>query len=96
MDALGTKFHFHDGNMTVQRTQDCTPILDLCKEQQATGNVGSSEMKLAARIPNVVIENYCNVNGVSFQEVMAPKSPHIKRMLNDPDLAGFRVWRGRV
>ena len=96
MQDLATKFHFYDGKMVVQRTQDCTPILEMCKTQQREGQTGSSDMKLAMRIPNVIIEQYCNLNNVSYAEVMANNSPHIKRMLNDPDLSGFRVWRGRV
>lgn len=92
---LATKFHFQDGNMVVQRTQDCTPILDLCKSQHNEGIHGSSDVKLAAKLPFVVIENYCNVNNVEFSEAM--RNPiHLKRMLNDPDLSGFRIWKGRV
>lgn len=92
---LATKFHLHDGKMTVQRSQDCTPILELCKAQHNEGITGSSEMRLAAKLPFVVIENYCNVNNVEFSEVM--NNPvHMKRMLNDPQLSGFRIWKGRV
>ena len=92
---LATRFHLHDGKMTVQRSQDCTPILDLCKTQHNEGIHGSSDMKLAAKLPFVVIENYCNVNDVDFAEAM--RNPiHLKRMLNDPDLSGFRIWKGRV
>lgn len=92
---LATKFHFQDGKMIVQRTQDCTSILENCKTQHNEGNHGSSDMKLAGKLPFVVIENYCNVNNVEFSEVM--RNPiHLKRMLNDPDLAGFRIWKGRV
>lgn len=92
---LATRFHLHDGNMTVQRTQDCTAILERCKAQHNEGIHGSSEMKLAAKLPFIVIENYCNTNNVDFAEAM--RNPvHIRRMLNDPDLAGFRIWKGRV
>ena len=92
---LATKFHFHDGKMTVERTQDCDPIAELCKAQQASGQVGSSDMKLAARIPYVMVEAYCNRHNVEFSEVM--QNPvHMKRMVNDPDLSAFRVWKGRV
>ena len=92
---LATKFHLHDGNMTVQRTQDCSPILELCKAQHNEGIHGSGDMKLAAKLPFVVVENYCNVNNVDFSEVM--NNPvHIRRMLNDTALSGFRIWKGRV
>ena len=92
---LSTKIHIHDGKVTFQRTQDCTPILERCKAQHNEGMTGSSDMRLAAKLPFVVIENYCNVNHVEFSEAI--NNPvHIKRMLNDPQLSGFRVWKGRV
>ncbi|QJP10458.1 hypothetical protein [Pseudomonas multiresinivorans] len=97
MDALDldTKFHFHDGKMTVERTQDCTPIAEFTKAKHNAGIYGDSEMKHAARIPYVMIEHYCNKHDITFHEWCANKE-HIKRMLNDPDLKAFRVWPGAV
>jgi hypothetical protein len=95
MIDLDTKFHFHDGNMTVQRTQDCTPIAERMKALHNGGHHGSSEMKHAASIPFVIIEDYCNKNNITFHECMSNKE-HMRRMLNDPDLSAFRVWKGKV
>ncbi|MFV3416135.1 hypothetical protein ACNFH8_28115 [Pseudomonas sp. NY15436] len=92
---LDTQFHFHDGKMTVQRTQDCTPIAEFTKTKHNAGMYGSSEMKHAASIPYVMIEKYCNDHGITFREWCVNKE-HIKRMLNDPDLKAFRVWPGAV
>lgn len=92
---LDTKFHFHDGNMTVQRSQDCTPIAERTKAMHNAGEHGTSDMKLAASLPFVMVEKYCNDNDIEFAEFMRNKE-HIKRMLNDPALSHFRVWKGRV
>ena len=92
---LETKFHFHDGSMTVERVQDCTPIAEYTKEKHNVGLHGSSEMKHAATLPFVIVEKYCNLNGIDFRECM-DNPEHIRRMLNDPDLQAFRVWKGRV
>lgn len=92
---LETKIHLHDGSMTVQRTQDCTPILNYAKEQHLSGAHGTSEMKHAASIPFVLVEQYCNLNNIEFHE-WSSNPVHLKRMLNDPDLAHFRIWPGRV
>ncbi len=92
---LDTKFHFHDGKMTVQRTQDCTPIAEFTKTKHNAGMYGSSEMKHAASIPYVIIEDYCNKYDITFHECMA-NPVHFRRMLNDPDLKAFRVWPGAV
>ncbi len=97
MDALdiGTKFHLHDGAMTVERSQDCTPIAEHTKMLQSHGFHGSSEMRHAAKIPYVIVEKYCNDNGILFSEFMQNKA-HIKRVLNDPSLSAFRIWPGKV
>jgi hypothetical protein len=92
---LETKFHFHDGNMSVERIQDCTAIAENIKRQKNEGRTGSKDMKLAASLPFVIVEQYCNLNNIEFSEFIGNKE-HIKRLLNDPDLKGFRVWEGRI
>lgn len=92
---LETRFHFHDGNMTVERIQDCDPIAEYAKAAHNQGHHGSSEMRHAAKIPNVLIEHYCNRHGITYHEWIA-NPEHIRRMLNDPDLAAFRIWKGKV
>ena len=93
---IGTRIHSNtDGTMTFERVQDCTPIAENAKAMQNAGMTGSSDMKLAARIPNVMIEKYCNDNNILYSEWCGNRD-HIKRMLNDPALAYFRVWRGAV
>ena len=92
---IGTKLHVHDGNVTFERIQDCTPIHEQTQALHKEGLHGSGEMKHAARLPYVLVEKYCNDNGILFSEFMSNKV-HVKRMLNDPSLAGFRVWKGQV
>lgn len=92
---LDTKFHFHDGAMTVQRSQDCTPIAEFAKRAHNEGRTGSGEMKHAAKIPYVMIEKYCNDHHILFSEFMANRE-HMKRVLNDPAMAHFRIWKGQV
>ena len=85
-----------DGNDLIEmKSVDVEPVLDEVKALQGAGAVGTGEMRHAAKVPGVVIENYCSRNGVSFQEFMQSVD-HIRRLLNDPDLSGFRVWQGRV
>lgn len=89
-----TKFHFIDGLMVVERGQDCTVLADHCKalhnETEQRGDV-----RLAARLPEVVVERYCNDNGITFGEFVGNPA-HIRRVCNDPALAAFRVWPGRI
>lgn len=92
---IGTKLHVHDGNVTFERFQDCTPIHEQTQALHKEGHHGSGEMRHAARLPYVIVEKYCNDNNITFSEFMSNKE-HVRRMLNDPSLSGFRVWRGHV
>jgi hypothetical protein len=93
--AVQTNFHKEDGNLIVENVQDCTPILEEAKRKHLEGEHGSSEMRHAAEFPFVLVQRYMNLHNITFREFMADKT-HIRRMLSDPDLAGFRIWQGRV
>lgn len=93
--SVATLIHEYDGKLTFQRVQDVEPILDFAHAQRVAGDVGSSEMRHAASLPMVVVEQYCNTNGISFNEFMAD-TKHVNAMLNDPVLRPFRIWEGRV
>ena len=84
-----------DGTLITGTQQDCTPIYEDAKARQNAGFTGSSEFKHAARLPLAIIEVYCNRNGITLEQ-WGQDPVHIKRMLSDPDLSGFRVWKGRV
>lgn len=93
--CVKTEYFADDENITVNRVQDCEPILDLTSSLRSIGDVGSSEMRHCASFPPVIVERYCNLNGITFHEWM--NNPvHVERMLADPDLKYFRVWEGRV
>ncbi len=95
VDGVQSKMVIQDGKTVLGTVQDCTPFIEDVKARHNEGLHGSSEMKHAARIPNVVVEMYCNQQGIEFHEFMA-NPVHIKRLVNDPALAAFRIWPGRV
>ena len=84
-----------DGLIVVKSMQDVQPILQTVKEKVEVGDVGTKDMKHAATIPMVIIENYMNRVGLTFQEFLRDKE-HIKCLLNDKSLEGFRIWKGAV
>lgn len=93
-----TIIHRHnDGNgtLTFETVQDCTAIAERAKSMHNSGNHGSSEMKLAATIPNVFVDDYCNRNNITFHEFLKNEE-HIKRLLNDPAIDHFRIWKGKI
>lgn len=95
MSGMQTLVQVKDGQMVVQNSQDCTPIAEYAKAQHNHGFTGSSEMKHAARIPMVMVEKYLTDNGITFDEWSRDKA-HIRRMLQDPALAHFRIWKGAM
>ncbi|MEY4718480.1 MAG: hypothetical protein RL563_1098 [Pseudomonadota bacterium] len=99
MQAADMHTSFHADTMgetfVVQNQQDVEPIIEHCKMLNDTGAVGGSEMRHAASFPMVLVESYCNQHGITFADWLKDKE-HIKRMLRDPDLKGFRIWQGRV
>jgi len=98
MDAeVGVKrdLILQDGNLISSTTQDCTPIAEYCKARHNEGLTGSSEMRLAASIPFVIVEKYLNDNGITLHEFSTDKA-HIRRLLQDPALDHFRVWKGKL
>ncbi|OFS84489.1 hypothetical protein HMPREF3144_06490 [Oligella sp. HMSC05A10] len=93
---MRTKLHDGGGDIViVERAQDVGDILREAKAKSNEGLHGSNELKHAMTIPNVILEAYCNNNGITFNELMN-NDEHIKRILNDPALSHFRVWKGRV
>ena len=92
-----TRLHEGDkpGTVIVERAQDCDPIAEHATKLRNQGTVGSKEMKLAASLPMVLVEKYCNTKGITFGDWL--KDPaHVKAMLADPALSHFRIWEGRV
>lgn len=98
MDDVKTIIHKHNdgqGGLSFERIQDCTAIAEAAKRQQNYGVTGTSDMKLAARLPLVIVERYLNDNAITMHEFLGNKE-HIKRLCNDPSLSAFRVWNGRI
>lgn len=90
---LATSIFAQDDKLVIGRSQDCTPILEDAKRRHKEGHHGTSDVKHAARLPSVIIEKYCNEQGITFAEFM--RDPvHIKRVVQHPDNSMFRIWKG--
>ena len=93
--SVARSLTLQDGALVASATQDCTPIADYAQARQREGHHGSSDMKLAASIPFVIIEKYLNDNNITMHE-FACDPAHKRAVLNDPALSYFRIWPGRV
>ena len=93
----GVKTHIalQDGALITGTSQDCTSIVERVKAMRNEGFHGSSDMRLAASVPFVVVEKYCNDKGITFQE-FSQNHVHKIAFLNDPDYRALRIWEGKV
>jgi hypothetical protein len=93
--VMKTRVSFNDDDMTQERLQDVEPILESCASLRAVGAVGSSEMKHAIRLPQVLVEKYINEHGITPHEFEV-NPEHLRRMINSPEFSAFRIWQGRI
>lgn len=93
--TLETVDDHHVAGIHTAEMDDLKAVADHCAGLRGIGAVGSSDFKLAARIPAFIVQKYINDNGITYAQFMNdPK--HADRMLSDPALQAFRVWEGRV
>ena len=92
---LQTVIKLQGDDLITGSVQDCTPYAEEAQRKHNEGEHGSNELRHAASLPLVLVEKYCNDNGIEFSEWM--QNPvHAKRMLADPALSYFRIWPGTV
>lgn len=97
MEKITTEFIANpDKDETVVvHTAEFGDMVDTVTALRNEGYHGSEEMKLVAILPGIVIEQYCFVNHVSWEEFWSdPK--HVKALCNDSANAYWRVAPGRV
>lgn len=74
---------------------DLQAVADHCAALRGVGATGSGDMKHVARVPGFIVQQYINLNGITFAEFMRDPR-HAERLLEDPALKAFRVWEGRI
>lgn len=95
-NEVQTAYGYEDDKLVIQRGQaGIADHIDYCKARANEGFHGLSDFKLKASLPAVVVEHYLNVNRITLREFFSNKE-HIKRMVNDPALADFRIAPGRM
>lgn len=84
-----------DHTFAIQRTQDMQPIIERAHDLRAVEAFGSKDVKHAAEIPVIMVEQYLQRTGITFHE-FCNSQDHIKAIVNDPANAVFRIWQGRI
>lgn len=95
MDLKTVSLVSQDGTVYHQEAQDVEPIRKHVQFLKDSGQVGSSEMRHAAKIPWAVSENWRKARGISFHEMMANPA-HAAAFLNSEDARPYRIWQGKV
>ena len=95
MDMKTTGLVTDDGKVYHREAQDVEPVMIHAKYLRDSGQVGSSEMRHAAKIPWVVSENWRKARGISFHEMMA-NPVHAAAFLNSEEARPYRIWKGKV
>lgn len=102
MSDVETKYHYDhtEDRLYIERVQDIEPIIEANKRQMNEHNGHESsrwkgEFHHVARIPEVVIEKWCNENGFTYADFIRDRSIS-KRFLNDPSNALFRTKPGKL
>ncbi len=70
-------------------------VAEVAQRLQIEGVTGDREMRHLAEFPGIVIQQYCDASGITWDQWFQ-NPEHARRMMNDPALAHFRVHRGRV
>lgn len=100
MSKADTKFHGQgDGSVIIQHKQDVGAVLKENKEMRDHhgGNI-EDDMKLAARVPMVLLEKWRNEENLDYH--MIGRCPEMTarfwKKLQDPSWRNLRVWDGKV
>ncbi|MBB3226996.1 hypothetical protein FHW69_001597 [Luteibacter sp. Sphag1AF] len=92
---MRTQVVLDDDKMTVAYTADLTSLADKAKAMSSAGDVGTKDMKLAMEVHDFHVYAYMNKRGITYDQFWQDPQ-HLKNLLNDPDNADFRIWKGRV
>lgn len=95
---MNERFHYDEmsDSLTIERTEDITPVLDANKRQYNQSDSHFNEtFNHVAKIPTIAIEKWCKLKGVTYYEFMN-NDKLTREFLNDPDNKFFRTKPGRI
>lgn len=84
-----------DGDITVVRRQLVADHVDYCKARANEGFHGPRDMRLKISVPDVVVEHYCRIRGISLKEFIT-NPEHARAIVNDDAFADLRIAPGRM
>jgi len=89
-DEWGRTVIVHETSLEAEKA-----IVDAVKARHNAGEFGSSEMRYYGEVTPMMLQKYCDKNGVTWDQAMQ-NPEHFRRILNDPENSDMRVWKGRI
>ena len=87
---------FESDRFVIHRVQNVKAIVEYAKARHNEGHHGPSrDFRFMATIPTVIIDHYIAMTRISPQEFDG-NPEHIRRIVNDPAFADFRVCPGKM
>lgn len=87
-DEWGNDVIVHEADIRAAKA-----VADSAKRLRIDGHHGDKEMRHLAEFPGIVVQAYCDNNGITWQEWVA-NPDHARRMMKDPALSDFLIWNG--
>jgi len=92
---LSEQMTVEDGKLLIKQIHDFTPVAELSKAQQSSGDWHLGESRLLANLPMKLWAEWAKKHGVRADDHGAMREVVHKELMN-PDNAHFRVWNGNL
>lgn len=86
-------YHEQDGQMIVEKVQDVTDIIESNKQKRNSVSGRMGDLVHVAEIPMVVLEKWCNEDGINYLRPEHKKA--LMRKIHERDNSLFKVHPGR-
>jgi len=87
-DEWGRAVIVHEESLDVAKG-----VAETAQRLSIEGIHGDKEMRHLAEFPGIVIQQYCDLNGITWDQWFQ-NPEHARRMMKDPSLSHFLVWKG--
>lgn len=92
--GINTVYHEQDGQVIVEKVQDVTSIIERNKRKfNESGGGRMGDLVHVAEIPMVLLERWCNEDGINYLKPEHKKA--LMRKIHERDNAFIKVHPGR-
>ena len=91
------QFKVEDGRLYESHSADVEPVLEHAKalHNEWGGKSPTGELYHVAHVPKEIVLAYIHRNNITLGEFLNSED-HANRMLSDPAISAFRIWKGAL